>query len=132
MPSQRQPVVCMSYLAAAGLWKVSRFPKANHGAEVLAVERSVTADGPMAVATLTALDMPALLVANDLPGVVNGLDHADLAPLAAASFGYIDCYQLIEVPAVRVIHVARAAGVPLLLNLGASPLSIAVAAGCAR
>jgi sugar/nucleoside kinase (ribokinase family) len=176
MPSQRRPVVCVSYLAAAGLWKVSRFPKANHGAEVLAVERSVAADGPMITAVLTALDMPALLVANDvgddangveilgwlrrhevaatvrmaaglptpqiavvaddqgmrtwfpyLPGVANALGHADLAPLAAASFAYIDCYQLIEEPAVRAIQAARAAGAPLLLNLGGSPLSAAVA-----
>ena len=47
--------------------------------------------------------------------------------LEGASFVYIDCYQLIEAPAVRAIQAARTAGVPLLLNLGGSPLSDAVA-----
>jgi sugar/nucleoside kinase (ribokinase family) len=62
-----------------------------------------------------------------LPGVVDALNGLDLAPLAAASFAYVDCYQLIEIPAVRTIHAARAAGVPLMLNLGGSPLSAVVA-----
>jgi hypothetical protein len=45
-------VVCFSYLAAAELWQVPRFPSANHGAEVLSVERSIAADAPMAAAVL--------------------------------------------------------------------------------
>jgi hypothetical protein len=45
----------------------------------------------------------------------------------AASFAYVDCHELIEIPAVRMIHVTRAAGVPLLLNLGRSPFSAVVA-----
>jgi sugar/nucleoside kinase (ribokinase family) len=62
-----------------------------------------------------------------LPGVVDALNGLDLAPLAVASFAYVDCYELIEVPAVRAIRAAQAAGVPLLLNLGGSPLSSAAA-----
>jgi sugar/nucleoside kinase (ribokinase family) len=171
------PVVCFSYLAAAELWKVPRFPLVNYGAEVLSVEHSVAADAPMAAAVLAALDVPTLLLSNAvgndtkgvkvrgwlerysvaamantttgaptpqivvvaddegtrtwfpyLPGVVDGLKHLDLSPLANASFAYIDCYQLIEAPAIRAIHATRAAGVLLLLNLGGSPLSPGVVA----
>ena len=43
-----------------------RFPAANHGAEVRAVERSVAADAPMAAAVLAALDVPTMLLANDV------------------------------------------------------------------
>src|ERR1700674_5222760 len=145
---QSGPVVCISYLAAASLWTVSRFPLANYGAEVLGVEHSIAADGPMTAAVLTALDAPSLVLANDigndangaevrgwlrrhnvqttaemsaglatpqivvvadaagtrtwfpyLPGVADALATLDLAPLAGASFAYIDCYQLIEIPA---------------------------------
>jgi hypothetical protein len=143
------PVVCISYLAAASLWSVARFPIANQGAEVLAAEQSIAADAPMAAAVLAALGMPSLLLANPigtdshgvevqrwleqrqvtavvaiddgidtpqivvvadnartrtwfphLPGVVDALAHINLAPLAGASFAYIDCYQLIEAPAI--------------------------------
>jgi sugar/nucleoside kinase (ribokinase family) len=170
-------VVCFSYLAAAELWQVPRFPLANYGAEVVSVERSIAADAPMAAAALAALDVPTLLLSNDvgndqkgseartwlqrygvnttanmstdmatpqivivaddhgsrtwfphLPGVVEALATVDLSALEHASFAYIDCYQLIEAPAVRVIQAARTAGVPLLLNLGGSPLSSAVIA----
>ena len=51
-----------------------------------------------------------------LPGVVDALAALDLSPMIGASFVYIDCYQLIEAPAVRAIRAARAAGVPILLN----------------
>jgi len=61
-----QPVVCFSYLAAAELWQVPRFPLANYGAEVLSVERSIAADAPMAAAVLAALGVPALLLANEI------------------------------------------------------------------
>lgn len=171
------PVVCVSYLAAASLWKVSHFPVANYGAEVQTIEHSIAADGPMTAAVLAALDVPSLLLCNStgtdvcgaevrqwlqdhqvattatvtggldtpqivvvaddagtrtwfpyLPGVVEGLAALDFTPMADASFAYIDCYQLIEEPAVRAIHAARAGGVPLLLNLGGSPLSPQVAA----
>lgn len=169
------PVVCVSYLAAAALWKVPHFPLANHGAEVLEVEHSIAADAPMAAAVLSALDVPALLLSNELgedsygsdvrawlqryqvatacevapgvatpqivivadddqtrtwfpylPGVVDSLARVDLSPLMQASFVYLDCYQLIEAPAIRVIEAARAVSVPLLLNLGGSDLSTAV------
>jgi sugar/nucleoside kinase (ribokinase family) len=63
-----------------------------------------------------------------LPGVSDALAAVDLSSLFCASFAYIDCYQLIEVPAVRAIQAARSAGVPLVLNLGGSPLSSAVIA----
>ena len=59
-------MVCVSYLAAAALWKVPRFPAANHGAEVLTMERSVAADAPMTAAVLAALDVPTMLLANDV------------------------------------------------------------------
>jgi sugar/nucleoside kinase (ribokinase family) len=62
-----------------------------------------------------------------LPGVVDARARMNLTPLADASFAYVDSYQLIETPAVRAIHAARSAAVPLLLNLGGSPLSSRVA-----
>jgi len=179
-----QPVVCFSYLAAAELWQVPRFPLANYGAEVLSVECSIAADAPMAAAVLTALGMPVLLLANEigndqrgdqvrawlqrygvngttrvkadtstpqivvvaddggtrtwfprLPGVSAALAAVDLSPLSSASFAYIDCYQLNELAAVRVIQAARSAGIPLLVNLGGSPMSSAVieaVRGCPR
>src|SRR5580658_1430413 len=157
-------VVCFSYLAAAELWQVPRFPSANHGAEVLSVERSIAADAPMAAAVLAALDMPALLLANEigndqkgsqvrawlqryrvdsttrvttntttpqivvvadndgtrtwfphLPGVSTALVAVELSPLSSASFAYVDCYQLIEAAAVRVVQAARSADIPLLV-----------------
>jgi sugar/nucleoside kinase (ribokinase family) len=177
MSAQFNPVVCVSYLAHAALWKVAHFPLANHGAEVLSIEHSIAADAPMAAAVLAALDVPTVLLANDvgddtsgaevhgwlqhhgvmttanvragtatpqivvvaddhgtrtwfpyLPGVVDALGALDLSPIKRASFVYIDCYQLIEAPAVRAVQAARTAGVPLLLNLGGSPLSDAIAA----
>jgi sugar/nucleoside kinase (ribokinase family) len=63
-----------------------------------------------------------------LPGVSDALAALDLSPLFSASFAYIDCYQLIEAPAVRAIQTAQSAGVPLVLNLGGSPLPSAVIA----
>jgi sugar/nucleoside kinase (ribokinase family) len=70
-----------------------------------------------------------------LPAVSDALAAVDLSPLSSASFAYIDCYQLIEAPAVRAIAAAQSADVPLLVNLGGSPLSAAVTAavrGCRR
>ena len=168
-------VACFSYLAAAELWNVARFPAPNHGAEVLAVERSVAADGPMVAAALAAVGVSALLLANDvgddadgaavqgwlqrhqvattadtrdglgsprivviaddagtrtwfprLPGVAGQLERLDLAPLAGASSAYIDCYELIRKPAIRAIRACRTARIPLLLNLGGSPLEACV------
>jgi sugar/nucleoside kinase (ribokinase family) len=58
------PVVCVSYLAAASLWKVPCFPLANQGAEVQTIEHSIAADGPMVAAVLAALDVPSLLLSN--------------------------------------------------------------------
>ncbi len=177
-------MVCFSYLAAAELWQVPRFPLANYGAEVLSVERSIAADAPMAAAVLAALGVPTLLLANEtgndqkgsqvrawlqrygvnrttrvtadtttpqivvvadeggtrtwfphLPGVSAALAAVDLSPLSSASFAYVDCYQLIEPTAVRVVQAARSADIPLLVNLGGSPLSSAIIAavcGCPR
>jgi sugar/nucleoside kinase (ribokinase family) len=172
-----RPVACFSYLAAAELWQVPRFPLANYGAEVLSVERSIAADAPMAAAVLAALGMPVLLLANEigndqkgsqvcawlqrygvnrttkvtadtttpqivvvaddggtrtwfphLPGVSAALAAVDLSPLFSVSFAYVDCYQLIEPAAVRAVQAARSADLPLLVNLGGSPLSSAVIA----
>ncbi|WP_280312677.1 carbohydrate kinase family protein [Nocardia abscessus] len=70
-----------------------------------------------------------------LPGVVGSLERADLSPIANASFLYLDCYQLIEHAVLQVIEAGRAAGVPMLLNLGGSELSQAVASaihGCSQ
>lgn len=171
------PVVCFSYLAAAELWQVGRFPSANDGAEVQGIEHSIAADGPMVAAVLAALDTPTSLLTNGLgadangsrvrarladygvpfsasmtphaatpqivvvaddqqtrtwfpylPGVADALAGLDLTPLKRAGYAYIDCYRLIEIPAIRAISAARAAGVPLLLNLGGSPLGPAVVA----
>jgi sugar/nucleoside kinase (ribokinase family) len=53
-----------------------------------------------------------------LPGVNDDLEHVDLAPLARASFAYIDGYGVIGKAASLAIRAAKAAEVPLLLNLG--------------
>jgi sugar/nucleoside kinase (ribokinase family) len=71
---QLGPVVCVSYLAHAALWKVLRFPQVNHGAEVRAIERSIAADAPMAAAVLAALEVPTLLLANDVGHDPNGAE----------------------------------------------------------
>jgi len=60
------PVVCFSYLAAAELWTVPRFPLANCGAEVVSIEQSIAADAPMTAAVLGALGVPTLLLGNDI------------------------------------------------------------------
>ncbi|MGW4240927.1 carbohydrate kinase family protein [Nocardia sp. NPDC004722] len=41
-----------------------KFPAPNHGAEIRTTEESIAADGPMTAATLAALGVPTLLVAN--------------------------------------------------------------------
>ncbi|WP_024805586.1 carbohydrate kinase family protein [Nocardia sp. BMG51109] len=176
MTLQSGPVVCVSYLALAELWTVPQFPRANHGAEVRSIERSVAADGPTTAAALAALGAPTLLAANDigsddhgtfvrqwleeravecafttrpevvtprtvvaadddhtrtwfahLPGVAASLEQVDLAPIAAASFLYVDCYEIIEQATIRVIDAGRTTEVPMLLNLGGSDLSESVA-----
>jgi sugar/nucleoside kinase (ribokinase family) len=170
------PVVCFSYLAAASLWNVERFPQANHGAEVQRSEASIAADGPMVAAVLAALDIPALVISNNigddapgdqvrawlhrgrvlttvetvpglatpqivivadedgtrtwfpyLQGVAEALTAVDLAPLARASYAYVDCYKVIEPAAIRAIQAARTPSVPLLVNLGGSVLTPMVA-----
>jgi sugar/nucleoside kinase (ribokinase family) len=164
------PVACFSYLAAASLWNVARFPAANHGAEVKTIEDSIAADGPMVAAVLAALGQPSVLIANSvgddptghhvrnwlqehrmrttarikaesttprivvvgdnhhtrtmfpyLPGVADELEHVDLAPLADASFAYIDGYAVIGKAAARAIQATKAAQLPLLVNLGGDP-----------
>jgi hypothetical protein len=50
MAHQGGLVACLSYLAAANLWKVAQFPAANRGAEVETIEDSIAADGPMVAA----------------------------------------------------------------------------------
>ncbi|WP_406229526.1 carbohydrate kinase family protein [Nocardia sp. NBC_01009] len=165
-------MVFVSYLALAELWTVAQFPRANHGAEVRSIERSVAPDGPTTAAALAALGAPTLLVANDigrddhgmfvrqwlaeravecaftirpevttprivvaadddhtrtwfahLPSLTAGLELVDLAPIASASFLYVDCYEIIEQAVLRVIDAGRVAEVPMLLNLGGSDLS---------
>jgi sugar/nucleoside kinase (ribokinase family) len=64
--------VCVSYLAAASLWRVERFPAPGHGAEVLATARSIAADGPMVAAVLAALGQPSLLLSNDIGDDASG------------------------------------------------------------
>src|SRR5437016_5320484 len=71
---QGNPVVCVSYLAAAELWEVDRFPSANHGAEVRAIERSIAADGPMVAAVLSALGATALLLSNGMGNDIRGTE----------------------------------------------------------
>ena|SRR5260370_28442709 len=71
---QRSPVVCVSYLAAAALWKVARFPMAGQGPEVLAIEQSIAADGPMAAAVLAALDVPTLPLSNAIGEDIYGAE----------------------------------------------------------
>lgn len=70
-----------------------------------------------------------------LPGVVESLERSDLSPLSSASFLYLDCYQLIETAAIHAAEAGATAEVPILLNLGGSELSPAVAAavrGCSH
>jgi sugar/nucleoside kinase (ribokinase family) len=66
-----------------------------------------------------------------LPGVAEDLAAVDLGPLATAAFAYVDCYQVIEAPAIRAIGAARAAGISLLVNLGGCALSSDAAAALA-
>jgi sugar/nucleoside kinase (ribokinase family) len=66
MAAPSGPVACFSYLAAASLWKVARFPSANHGAEVDEIEESVAADGLTVAAVLAALGQPSLLITNSI------------------------------------------------------------------
>jgi len=74
MTTQFNPVVCMSYLAHTALWKVPRFPLANHGAEVLTIEHSIAADAPMTAAVLAALDVPTVLLANSVGDDTSGIE----------------------------------------------------------
>jgi sugar/nucleoside kinase (ribokinase family) len=53
-----------------------------------------------------------------LPGVADELERVDLAPLAHASFAYIDGYKMLGKPAARAVQTAKAAQLPLLVNLG--------------
>jgi sugar/nucleoside kinase (ribokinase family) len=53
-----------------------------------------------------------------LPGVAGELEQVDLEPLATASFAYVDGYAFIAKAASLAIRAAKAAGIPLLLNLG--------------
>lgn len=161
------PVACFSYLAPASLWKVGRFPAANHGAEVHEIEESIAADGPIVAAVLAILGQPSLLLANDigddptglqvrswlqqhqvqttsgikadsatprivvigdnhhtrtmfpyLPGVADELERIDLSPFRSASFAYIDGYKMLGRAAARAVQAAKAAQLPLLVNLG--------------
>lgn len=169
------PVVCVSYLAMAELWTVPHFPRANSGAPIHSIERSVAADGPMTAAALASMGAPVCLLANTigddehgrfvrqwlterhvtpvlvspgvttprivvaadeahtrtwfahLPEVVASLEQINLAPIATASFLYVDAYEIIERGVLRVIEAGRAAEVPMLLNLGGSDLSEPIA-----
>ncbi|MGV9834273.1 carbohydrate kinase family protein [Nocardia niigatensis] len=58
-----------------------------------------------------------------LPGVAEQLAVTDLASIAEASFLYIDAYELLGSAMLQAVRVGKAAAVPLLLNLGGSPLS---------
>jgi sugar/nucleoside kinase (ribokinase family) len=53
-----------------------------------------------------------------LPGVADELERADLTPLDTASFAYIDGYKMLGKAAARAVHAAKAAQLPLLINLG--------------
>jgi sugar/nucleoside kinase (ribokinase family) len=72
MPDARGPVVYVSYLAAASLWQVERFPAPGHGPQVRATARSIAADSPVVAAVLAALGQPSLLLANDVGEDANG------------------------------------------------------------
>ena len=61
---QRLDLACCSYLAPAQLLGVSAWPQANGGAEVLRVEASVAADGPVVAALAAALGLRTGLAAN--------------------------------------------------------------------
>ena len=73
MPGARGPVACFSYLAAASLWHVERFPAPGHGAEVLTRAPSIAADGPMVAAVLGALGQSSLLLANNIGDDASGV-----------------------------------------------------------
>ncbi|WP_220185780.1 carbohydrate kinase family protein [Nocardia africana] len=66
-----------------------------------------------------------------LPHVVSGLEQIDLTPVTAASFLYVDSYEIIEGAVLRAIAAARRAEIPILLNLGGSPLAAPTAAAIA-
>jgi sugar/nucleoside kinase (ribokinase family) len=62
-----------------------------------------------------------------LPHVVEQMTRLDLAALRDAAYVYVDCYELIAEPALRVVHAAQLAGVPLFVNLGGGVLSTELA-----
>jgi sugar/nucleoside kinase (ribokinase family) len=53
-----------------------------------------------------------------LPGVADELERVDLTPLDTASFAYIDGYKMLGKAVARAVHAAKAAQLPLLINLG--------------
>lgn len=57
-----------------------------------------------------------------LPGVVSELAAADLSTLLCAEFAYVDCYEILDDAARRPVVAALANGMPVLANLGGSPL----------
>jgi hypothetical protein len=61
------PVVCFSYLAAAGLWHVDRFPLPNRGVGIgQHCVVTIAADGPVAAAVLAAVGVPAQVLGSGL------------------------------------------------------------------
>jgi sugar/nucleoside kinase (ribokinase family) len=57
-----------------------------------------------------------------LPGVVSELVAADLSALLSVEFAYVDCYEILDGAARRPVAAALANGIPVLANLGGSPL----------
>ncbi|MBF6546964.1 carbohydrate kinase family protein [Nocardia brasiliensis] len=66
-----------------------------------------------------------------LSGVADQLRTLDLSVVSTASFVYVDAYELIEPAALRAIGAAQAVDVPVLVNLGGSPLSQAMRSAAA-
>ncbi|MFF0458683.1 carbohydrate kinase family protein [Nocardia africana] len=102
MVTQDRPVVCVSYLASAELWSVSKFPTANQGAEIRTTEHSIAGDAPMAAAVLAALEVPTLLVSNrigndDVGGRVGGWLQQRAVPMATVASADVSTPRIVVV-----------------------------------
>lgn len=82
MSSTPLDLVCVSYLADAGIQHVTDYPAANHGAIITATSDSIAADGPITALTAGTLGLRVGLISNQIGPDPEGqrllatLDHA--------------------------------------------------------
>lgn len=82
MSSPPLDLVCVSYLADAGIQHVTDYPAANHGAIITATSDSIAADGPITALTAGTFGLRVGLISNQIGPDPEGqrllatLDHA--------------------------------------------------------